>query len=85
MSEAVDTLEKKDGNEGGKPGVGEFIRQTREELDKVSYPSSEDVRGTTLIVILNVIFFAVFLFLVDRGWTYAISGLEWLVGKIAGY
>ena len=86
MSEAVDTLEKKDGTgEGEKVGVGEFIRQTREELDKVSYPSSEDVRGTTLIVILNVIFFAIFLFLVDQGWTYAIGGLEWLVNKIAGY
>ena len=85
MSEAVDTLEKKDGTNGGKPGVGEFIRQTREELDKVSYPSSEDVRGTTIIVILNVIFFAIFLFVVDRGWTYALTGLEWLVNKIAGY
>ena len=85
MSEAVDTLEKKDGANGGKPGVGEFIRQTREELDKVSYPSSEDVRGTTLIVILNVIFFAIFLFVVDRGWTYALTGLEWMVNKIAGY
>lgn len=84
MSEAVDTLEKKDGT-GEKVGAGEFIRQTREELDKVSYPSSEDVRGTTLIVILNVIFFAAFLFLVDQGWAYAITGLEWLVNKIAGY
>lgn len=85
MSEAVDTLDKKDGKDGGKPSVGEFIRQTREELNKVSYPSAQDVRGTTLIVILNVIFFAVFLFLVDQGWTYVINGLEWLVGKIAGY
>jgi preprotein translocase SecE subunit len=86
VSEAVDTLEKKDGTNGGKSGgVGEFIRETREELDKVSYPSSEDVRGTTLIVILNVIFFAIFLFVVDQGWTYVLTGLEWLVNKIAGY
>ena len=85
MSEAVDTLEKKDGTGGEKVGVGEFVRQTREELDKVSYPSTEDVRGTTLIVILNVIFFAIFLFLVDKGWTYVITGLEWLVNKIAGF
>jgi preprotein translocase SecE subunit len=84
VSEAVDTIDKKGGNDGKNPGVGEFIKQTREELDKVSYPSSEDVRGTTLIVILNVIFFAAFLFLVDQGWTYAINGLEWLVNKIAG-
>lgn len=88
MSESVDTVEKKEGN--GKVGAGEFIKQTREELNKVSFPSSEDVRGTTLIVILNVIFFAVFLFLVDQAWVYILgdtehnTGLRWLVNKIAG-
>lgn len=85
MSEAVDTLEKKDGGGVEKRGVGEFIRETREELDKVSYPSSEDVRSTTLIVILNVIFFALFLFLVDHMWAYILTGLEWVVNRIAGF
>ena len=80
MSEATKTLEKKD----EKTGPIEFIRETREELEKVSYPSREDVGGTTVIVILNVIFFAAFLFLVDRGWTYVLTGFEWLVNKIAG-
>jgi preprotein translocase subunit SecE len=83
VSEAVDTL---DGgkNKDGKEGVGEFVRKTREELDKTSFPSSEDVRNTTIIVVISVIFFAVFLFLVDTGWTYAIDGLTWLVNRIAG-
>jgi preprotein translocase SecE subunit len=81
VSETIDTIEKKDGE---RVGVGEFIKQTREELDKVSFPSSEDVRGTTIIVIANVIFFAIFLFLVDHGWTYAIDGFTWLVNKLAG-
>lgn len=81
MSETGDTPEKKDGE---KVGVGEFIKQTREELDKVSFPSSEDVRGTTIIVVANVIFFAIFLFLVDQGWTYTIDGFTWLVNKLAG-
>jgi preprotein translocase SecE subunit len=80
VSETVDSLEKKD----EKVGVGEFIKQTREELDKVSFPSSEDVRGTTMIVILNVIFFAIFLFLVDHFWTYVLDGITWLVNKLAG-
>lgn len=79
MSE--DTIEKKDGE---KVGVGEFVKQTREELDKVSFPSSEDVRGTTIIVVANVIFFAIFLFLVDQGWVYVIEGFTWLVNKLAG-
>lgn len=81
MSETVDTIEKKDGE---KVGVGEFIKQTREELDKVSFPSSEDVRSTTIIVVANVIFFAIFLFLVDQGWVYVFKGIEWLVNKLAG-
>lgn len=82
MSEAIDTLDK---NKEGKTGVGQFVRETREELNKVSYPSSDDVRSTTIIVIINVIFFAVFLFLVDRAWTYIIEGFTWLINKLAGF
>ena len=78
----VDTLEKKEGGEKVSPG--EFIKQTREELNKVSFPSSEDVRGTTFIVVLNVIFFAIFLFLVDHAWTYVLDGLTWLVNRLVG-
>jgi preprotein translocase SecE subunit len=81
VSEAIDTV---DNNKEGKGGVGQFVQETRAELDKVSYPSSDDVKATTLIVIINVIFFAVFLFLVDRGWTYTLEGFTWLVNKIAG-
>lgn len=82
MSETVDTIEKKEGGE--KVGVGEFIKQTREELDKVSFPSREDVQGTTIIVVANVIFFAIFLFLVDHAWTYVIDGFTWLVNRLVG-
>lgn len=81
MSEAVDTAVKKEKSDS----VGEFVRKTREELDKTSFPSSEDVRNTTIITIISVIFFAVYLFLVDKGWTYVIEGLTWLVNKIAGF
>jgi preprotein translocase SecE subunit len=80
VSEAVDTLDK--GNK--KEGVGEFIRETREELKKSSFPSSNDVKNTTIIVIVNVIFFALYLFVIDRGWTYVIDGLTWLINKLVG-
>ncbi len=80
MSETVDTVGKKEKSES----VGEFIRHTREELDKTSFPSSEDVRNTTIITIISVIFFAVYLFLVDQGWTYLLEGLTWLINKIVG-
>ncbi len=81
MSEvAVDTLD----NTKSKESVGEFIQHTREELDKTSFPSSEDVKNTTIIVIVNVLFFAIYLFLVDRAWVYILDALTWLVNKIVG-
>ena len=81
MSEAVDTLDNKNKE---KEGIGEFIRHTREELDKTTFPSSDDVKNTTIIVIISVIFFAVYLFLIDHTWTYLLDGLTWLVNKIVG-
>ena len=82
MSEAVDTLDKND--KDGKQGVGEFIQKTREELDKTSFPSSDAVRNITIIVIVNVIFFAIYLFLVDQAWVYILEGLTWLINRIVG-
>lgn len=79
MSEAVDTIpEKRSG------GAVEFVGEVREELKKTSFPSGEDVRNTTIIVIVNVIFFAIFLFLIDQAWVYILFGLEWLINKAAG-
>ena len=80
MSEAVDTLEKK----SEKHGVGEFIRETRSELDRTTFPSSDDVKKTTIIVIVSVLFFAVYLFVIDHVWVYLLEGLVWLVDKIVG-
>jgi preprotein translocase SecE subunit len=82
VSEAIDTLDN--GKKEGREGVGEFIRNTREELDKTTFPSSEDVRNTVIIVIVNVIFFALYLFLIDHAWTYILEGFTWVVNKIAG-
>lgn len=80
MSEAVDSIEKRD----EKVSVGEFIKQTREEVDKTTFPSRDDVTSTTIIVILNVIFFAVFLYLVDQLWVYVIQAIEWVINRLAG-
>jgi preprotein translocase SecE subunit len=82
VSETIDTLDNK-GIEK-KESVGEFVRHTREELDKTTFPSSDAVKNTTIIVIVNVIFFALYLFLIDRAWVYIIDGLTWLVNKIVG-
>ena len=76
MSEAVEGKRKQ--------GVGEFIKETRAELDKTTFPSSNDVKNTTIIVIIAVFFFAAYLFLVDQGWVYFLQALTWAVNQIAG-
>ena len=78
MVETLDSGKKKE-------GIGEFVRHTREELDRTTFPSSEDVKNTTIIVIISVIFFAIYLFLIDRGWVYLLEVLTWLINKIAGF
>jgi len=67
-----------------KGGVGEFIAQTRAELDKTTFPSSTDVKNTTIIVVVSVLFFAAYLFLIDRAWVYIIEAFTWVINKIAG-
>jgi preprotein translocase SecE subunit len=80
VSEAVDILD----NGKKKEGVGDFVQKTREELKKTTFPSSDDVKNTTIIVVISVIFFAIYLFLVDHAWTYLLDGLNWLINKIVG-
>ena len=67
-----------------KEGIGEFVRKTRAELDKTTFPSSADVQSTTIIVIISVMFFGAYLFLVDRGWVLVLQALTWVINKIAG-
>ena len=43
----------------------EFIRETRKELNNVSWPPRHELTGTTLVVIVAVFFFGFFLYFVD--------------------
>lgn len=85
MSSSTDTVkkvQKKGTDESG--GVAEFVRETRAEWDKTTFPSSDDVRNTTLIVIVSVIFFTIYLFLVDKVWVLALDALTGAVNWLAG-
>ena len=48
-----------------------FIKDTRKELNNVSWPSWREVRGTTIVVIISVFFFGFFvpIFRGDVKWT----------------
>lgn len=64
--------------------IGQFIRDTRGEMRRVSWPSAKEVKNTTIITIIAVIFFAIFFYVVDHSWVFLLAQLErfvaWLVG-----
>jgi preprotein translocase SecE subunit len=53
-------------------------------MKRVSWPTVKEVKNTTIITLVAVVFFAVYLFLVDRIWAYLILGLNrlllWMTG-----
>ena len=61
--------------------IAQFLRDTRAEMRRVSWPTLVTVRNTTLITLVAVVFFAVYLFAVDRVWAFLIDNLRgWLGG-----
>jgi preprotein translocase subunit SecE len=48
-------------------GIGIFLHDVRMEMRQVTWPSRDDVRSTTTVVIITVFFFGIFLYFVDLG------------------
>ena len=65
--------------------LSQFLRDVRAEMKRVSWPSVKEVKNTTIITLIAVIFFAIYLFLVDRVWAFLLSQLHnfltWLTGS----
>ena len=64
--------------------MGQFLRDVRAEMKRVSWPSAKEVKNTTIITLVAVIFFAVYLFLVDRIWSFLLIQLNHLLGWATG-
>jgi len=43
-----------------------YVDETREELRKCAWPTRDELKGSTIVVIISVAALAVFTFLVDR-------------------
>ena len=65
--------------------TSQFIHDVRSEMKRVSWPTANEVKNTTIITIIAVIFFAVYLFSVDWGivlfgrlvrWLFGLMGIE---------
>jgi preprotein translocase subunit SecE len=64
--------------------MSQFLRDVRSEMNRVSWPTVTEVKNTTIITIVAVIFFAIYLFLVDRVWSYLLVGLNRLLTWMTG-
>lgn len=59
----------------------QFLHDTRAEMRRVSWPTAKEVQNTTIITLIAVVFFALYLFGIDRVWSFAIDHLRtWLGG-----
>jgi preprotein translocase SecE subunit len=86
------TLPPGGGDRGGRHGrsttstpgfftrTGQFVRDTRAEMRRVSWPSLNEVKNTTIITLIAVVFFAIYLFGIDRVWAFLIEHLRTLLG-----
>ncbi len=57
--------------------LGNFLKDVRAELKKVTWPSRNEVTSTTVVVIAATIFFGFYLFFMD-------VIFSWVIGKIKG-
>jgi len=46
--------------------ISKFISEVRQEMSKVSWPTREELRGSTIVVIMVSLAFAVFIYVVDQ-------------------
>jgi preprotein translocase subunit SecE len=60
--------------------VGKFTHDVRAELGRVSWPTALQVRNTTIITIIAVIFFAAYLYGVDYLFATVIERIQGWVG-----
>ena len=56
-----------------KTSPAQFVRQVRQELQKVTWPQRRDVFISSAIVILLVFLFAIFFLLTDQLWSFLIK------------
>jgi len=73
------------GHQSGPSRMIQFLRDVRAEMRRVSWPTATEVKNTTIITLVAVVFFSVYLFLVDQGLSRLIIGLDWLLEKIAKF
>ena len=61
--------------------LSKYLRETRGEMRKVTWPTREEAQRLTIVVLVVTTLFALFLGLLDFMWSGAV---EWLIKLIIG-
>ena len=65
-----------------KTNPAQFVRQVRQEMQKITWPEKKDTFISSAIVILLVVLFSLFFMLTDQIWS---KGLRWIIEKGSGF
>jgi preprotein translocase subunit SecE len=77
---AETTSEKPEVRTGPVQSLTEYVKDVRVEMSKVSWPTREELRESTLVVIIMVFLMMVFIGVVDRGLSLAFEALVRMLG-----
>jgi preprotein translocase subunit SecE len=60
----------------------DYVADVRVEMKRVTWPSKQEVYGTTMMVILTTFFFAVFFYICDQVFSSIVAKiLKYLLGR----
>ena len=65
-----------------KTNPAQFVRQVRQEMQKVTWPEKKDTFISSVIVIILIIIFSLFFLVTDQIWS---KGLRWIIEKGSGF
>ena len=65
-----------------KTNPAQFVRQVRQEMQKVTWPEKKDTFISSAIVIVLVILFSLFSLVTDQIWS---KGLRWIIENGSGF
>ena len=57
-----------------------FLKDTKAEMRKVTWPSRNEVTSTTIVVIIATVFFGFYLFFMDVIFSWAFSQIKTFLG-----
>jgi preprotein translocase subunit SecE len=56
--------------------AGQFYREVRTEMKKVTWPDRREVAGTTVVVLIFVFVLSIYLFIADQ---LSLRGIAWIM------